>query len=778
MRFTRLMNSPALLITDCLQHDFVGPVSRFDGLPNALHVGHEESRRLLGPNPAEGPVARLVAWAHRQPDAVLQVIHVRDWHDPDNAAQQPHLGQFGAHCVRDTPGAAFVFALDDIAAGKRLSIVDATTLTNFVDTRLGEVLAPHAQENLRVGLMGVWTEAKLTFLAYDLRARYPQFQIAVCSALSASSSRENHLIALDQMERLLGVRVLDSVAEFVEFLGGHLEDAPLIGFSDKHPRVEVAAGSPPLSASDLQLVRYLFRGCREVSVRSLDGGYSGNVVLGARSVDLHGHDETPHVVKIGAAGPIGQERRAFERIESVLGNSAPRIADFADWQGRGALKYRYAAVGRQAAQSFQKIYAAGADEAEVRRILDAVLVDQLGRLYQAAQAERSDLLDYYDFKPAWADSVRRKLVDLRGDAGTQDTLDFPGGRRIRSILQFYTSGLAGMPRVPRAHYWAQVHGDLNGSNILVDEPGNVWLIDFFHAHRGHVLRDLAKLENDLLFIWTPIESDAQLEQALALTDRLLEVRDLGRPLPDLDAAIDDPDLRRAWASVQHLRSYYPPLIQADREVTQLLIPQIRYAVHTLSFVESNARQKQWALYTACRAAEVLQNLAGLMGRLRVGWLPAEFTGAGRLGLTLVPGRRDYGRVLDEDLDALQGEGVAAVLCLLARDEFERYGVDGLLDAYRARGFDVLHLPTLDRTPPSEADLATALAWIDTHTRAGRRVLVHCVGGLGRAGTIAACWLRRQGLDTAAAIAEVRRVRSPRAIETREQEEAIAAFAGK
>lgn len=99
----------ALLITDCLQNDFVCPIAKFQGLPNALHVGHDESLRLLGPNPAEGPVARTVAWAHAQPDAEVKVIHVRDWHDPTDSAQRGHLEQFGAHCVRDTPGAEFVF---------------------------------------------------------------------------------------------------------------------------------------------------------------------------------------------------------------------------------------------------------------------------------------------------------------------------------------------------------------------------------------------------------------------------------------------------------------------------------------------------------------------------------------------------------------------------------------------------------------------------------------------------------------------------------------------
>jgi protein-tyrosine phosphatase len=55
------------------------------------------------------------------------------------------------------------------------------------------------------------------------------------------------------------------------------------------------------------------------------------------------------------------------------------------------------------------------------------------------------------------------------------------------------------------------------------------------------------------------------------------------------------------------------------------------------------------------------------------------------------------------------------------------------------------------------------------------VLIHCVGGLGRAGTVVACWLRTQGFGTEEAVAVVRSVRSPRAIETEIQERTIARF---
>jgi protein-tyrosine phosphatase/nicotinamidase-related amidase len=764
----------SILITDCLQYDFVGPIGRFDALPNALHVGHEESLRLLGPVVEEGPVARTIAWAHSQPDDRLTVIHVRDWHDDTDAEQRSHLTQFGLHCVRDSAGASFVFRTDGLAPGKELRIIDATGLSNFVGANLDPALQGFRNEPVRVGLMGVWTEAKITYLAYDLRARYPHFEIAVCSALTASSSRQNHFLALDQMERILGVRVLPSVGEFVDYLGGSMAEAPLIGFSHKHPELTVADGTT-LRETDRQLVRYLFRGCRVVRVKSLDGGFSGNAVLATQSIDLQGHEQVPHVVKIGERGPIGQERESFERIEAVLGNSAPRVADFADMQDRGAIKYRYAAMGRGTSASFQKLYEAGLPLEQVQSVLDAVFADQLGRFYRAAAPERVDLLEYYQFSSKWSNSVAAKVRAVMGE-GAGEILEFPGGRRVPSVARFYEQELDQLPRRQRAHYVAQLHGDLNGANIIVDAQKNVWLIDFFHAHRGHVLKDLIKLENDLLYIWTKIETDQEFEDALALTDRLLLVEDLAAGLPEGgEKEFKSPKIRRAYAAVRMLRSYYPALVNADRDPMQLLIGQVRYAVHTLSFEEANPLQKRWALFAASTAAAQFRRKILATVGLRIDWLPTMAPGDAQVGLTWLPGRKDVGRILEEDLDALQASNVTSVICLLARDEFARYGVEGLLDAYRSRGIEVLHTPTLDGRSPSAEELHESVAWIRARFEQKRNVVIHCVGGIGRAGTVAACWLKSRGFTTDDAIAKVREIRSPRAVETRVQEEAIAVF---
>ena len=137
---TSLTRGLGVLITQCLQNDFVKPLAPYTSLPNLLHVGHDEARRLMGDDPTEGPVARFLGWALSQPDERLRVVHIRDWHDPADPAQREHLAHFGPHCLRGTDGAAFAFpALP--AAGKQVVTVDGDALNDFLHSDLGPELA-------------------------------------------------------------------------------------------------------------------------------------------------------------------------------------------------------------------------------------------------------------------------------------------------------------------------------------------------------------------------------------------------------------------------------------------------------------------------------------------------------------------------------------------------------------------------------------------------------------------------------------------------------------
>jgi atypical dual specificity phosphatase len=81
----------------------------------------------------------------------------------------------------------------------------------------------------------------------------------------------------------------------------------------------------------------------------------------------------------------------------------------------------------------------------------------------------------------------------------------------------------------------------------------------------------------------------------------------------------------------------------------------------------------------------------------------------------------------------------------------------------------------DFTPPTPAQLQAGVAAIETAISDGRRVAVHCGGGLGRTGTLLACYLVKRGLGPDEAIARIRAAR-PGSVETARQEAAVAEFA--
>ena len=56
------------------------------------------------------------------------------------------------------------------------------------------------------------------------------------------------------------------------------------------------------------------------------------------------------------------------------------------------------------------------------------------------------------------------------------------------------------------------------------------------------------------------------------------------------------------------------------------------------------------------------------------------------------------------------------------------------------------------------------------------MVVTCMGGLGRSGTIVACCLVAAGMSPEAVIAAVRTARGPRALETTAQEDFVVTFA--
>jgi len=95
------------------------------------------------------------------------------------------------------------------------------------------------------------------------------------------------------------------------------------------------------------------------------------------------------------------------------------------------------------------------------------------------------------------------------------------------------------------------------------------------------------------------------------------------------------------------------------------------------------------------------------------------------------------------------------------------GVDAVLDltaasgeAYRGHYQGVYcNVKMIDHMPPTKTQLKVSVEFIERQIRHGHTVLVHCHGGLGRTGTVLACYLiNERAMSADEAIEEVRRLR--------------------
>ncbi len=145
---------------------------------------------------------------------------------------------------------------------------------------------------------------------------------------------------------------------------------------------------------------------------------------------------------------------------------------------------------------------------------------------------------------------------------------------------------------------------------------------------------------------------------------------------------------------------------------------------------------------------------------------------GRLGLTIAPGKKGqspagpavHDRDLETDFAALKAERVDVLVNLMEEAEGERYGMGEYDAVARQAALKVRRYPMVDVKVPSDpATFAALVGELYTDLQAGNTVVVHCLGGLGRSGTLAACLLIRAGLGAQAAM-DLTRTCRPGAIE--------------
>lgn len=168
--------------------------------------------------------------------------------------------------------------------------------------------------------------------------------------------------------------------------------------------------------------------------------------------------------------------------------------------------------------------------------------------------------------------------------------------------------------------------------------------------------------------------------------------------------------------------------------------------------------------------------------IRVDWLPTPWLG--KVGLTFAPGKKQldaatgsWDRDLTSDIERLRSEFAAThLVCLLEDSELAELNIEGLAAAAGAAGMAFHRLPIGDASIPDDLAAVTALvSRIAGWAGAAENVVIHCKGGLGRAGTIGGCVLRYSGRDAMAALDALAEARGANCPETSAQRRFIECF---
>ena len=136
----------------------------------------------------------------------------------------------------------------------------------------------------------------------------------------------------------------------------------------------------------------------------------------------------------------------------------------------------------------------------------------------------------------------------------------------------------------------------------------------------------------------------------------------------------------------------------------------------------------------------------------------------RLIFTPCPGTRQVS--LDEALTTLKEAGATAVITAMPDTELAENQVTDMGPRCAHHGLDWFHLPVADDSAPVddfERVWAAQQDAIQTRLQAGERIAIHCKGGSGRTGLIAAVLLTSMGLSLVRAKAQVQALR-PKALQ--------------
>ena len=541
----------------------------------------------------------------RRAGAPVDVILVRDLHDPADPLQQAELLRYENHALAGTEGAEFLPWLQELLPD--CHVIETSTLSvpaepfhRVMRTILGRDLFDlDARERAEIHFVvtGFYTEVRVLSTAFKLRNDYGFPQVSVCPHLVGSRDRHAHLAALQAGFPNALVTVVPSLADLVRQAapagrpgadsGWQGVLAMACGEETDACRLEPPHLAARLGPEPTAILQVLFLHCGTVHLAALGGGFSGSLLLLAVG-ERRGARQAPQVVKVSRHEDIQRELTGYSRVKDLLGPCVPAISAPVSVGTHTGIAMTLASMHGQP-RTFQHLYVSATRQDELDRFLvllerglDLVCERLLANTLTTRKYSPYQEMDLAPRKQrAWLrENVGHILPEADLDAPTWDVGE---GLQVANVLGRFEQATSRVDYLPADV--ALCHGDLNYANLLTDDTGAIWLIDWPYCDERPVEMDLAKLENDARFVLSKGLEESDLPRARRLGDFILsrlELPPVDQLPPDLDFVGRDLRFEKMYRTVRLLRARYVR-VKRDPYRELHLVALLRYAVHTLSF---------------------------------------------------------------------------------------------------------------------------------------------------------------------------------------------------
>lgn len=344
----------------------------------------------------------------------------------------------------------------------------------------------------------------------------------------------------------------------------------------------------------------LFHEAESLLIEPLTPGNSGTGVVLAQPIYQAGGGR-PVVVKFGDFRQIDLEYQNFRRyvLPFVGGGRSTTVLDLRRTPRLGGVVYSFMGTAEGSLGDFAAFYEAN-DLSTVVPILDELFRNTCAAWYaNLGQLCLLDLTKHYsemmNLHPERLEVCRRDLKFVHGT----DKLHFKSLSE-KMELPNPIPALTGQSWT-LSTYECITHGDFNPHNVLVDNEGHTWLIDFQQTGPGHLLRDIIQLDCAIrLELLTP--EQATLDERLALEEALLELSGFPDPgaAPPPSDRLANPAVRKAFGACHHLRAIAGSLLSNNPGATlkEFHVGSAYLALNSLRFYSLPTLSREHAILSA------------------------------------------------------------------------------------------------------------------------------------------------------------------------------------